>query len=81
LHSGWDVRLINALNGMVGPRAADAVKGIMSNAKARPQTGNIAGIVGLLVTAFGASIARVKPSGQWMRTRAHALALRLAFCW
>ncbi len=92
LHSGWDARLLDALNGMVGPRAADAVKGIMDSAKARPQTGNIAGIIGLLVTLFGASavfaqlqgtlnrVWRVKPKpgaavGQWVRTRAHALAL------
>jgi membrane protein len=92
LHSGWDVRLLDALNGMVGPSAAGAVKGIMDSARARPQTGNIAGIIGLLVTLFGASavfaqlqgtlnrVWRVKPKpgaavGQWMRTRAHALAL------
>lgn len=92
LHSGWDARLIDALNNMVGPRAADAVKGIITSAKSQPHTGKVAGIIGLLVTLFGASavfaqlqgtlnrVWRVKPRpgaavGQWVRTRAHALAL------
>jgi len=55
LHSGWDQQLINSLNEMVGPRAAGAVKGVMDNAKERPQAGNIAGIIGLVVTMMGAS--------------------------
>lgn len=92
LHSGWDARLIDALNNMVGPRAADAVGGIIASAKSQPHTGKVAGIIGLLVTLFGASavfaqlqgtlnrVWRVKPRpgaavGQWVRTRAHALAL------
>ncbi len=55
LHSGWDKQLIDALTGMVGPRAADAVKGVMDNARERPQVGNLAGLVGLVVTLLGAS--------------------------
>jgi membrane protein len=33
LHSGWDTKLVDMLNGMIGPRAADAVKAVMANAK------------------------------------------------
>ena len=55
LHSGWDQRLIASLTGMVGPRAADAVKNVMDNAKERPHVGNIAGLIGLVVTMMGAS--------------------------
>ena len=55
LHSGWDTKLLDMLNGMLGPRAADAVKAVMANAKERPQVGNIAGLVGLGVTLIGAS--------------------------
>lgn len=55
LHSGWDTRLIDSLNGIVGSRAAEAVQGVMDNARARPQTGSIAGLIGLGVTLFGAS--------------------------
>lgn len=55
LHSGWDTKLLDMLNGMIGPRAAGAVKAVMDNAKERPQVGNIAGLVGLVVTLIGAS--------------------------
>jgi membrane protein len=55
LHSGWDTKLVDMLNGMLGPRAADAVKAVMANAKERPHVGNIAGLVGLVVTLMGAS--------------------------
>ncbi len=55
LHSGWDKQLIDSLTGMVGPRAADAVQSVMNNAKERPHVGNIAGLIGLVVTLIGAS--------------------------
>lgn len=55
LHSGWDQRLIDTLTGMLGSRAAEAVKAVMDNAKARPQVGHFAGLVGLAVTLMGAS--------------------------
>lgn len=55
LHNGWDKQLIDSLTAMVGPRAADAVKSVMDNAKERPQVGNIAGLIGLVVTLMGAS--------------------------
>ncbi|MEP7187275.1 MAG: YihY/virulence factor BrkB family protein [Rhodanobacter sp.] len=55
LHSGWDKQLIDSLTGMVGPRAADAVQSVMNNAKERPHIGNIAGLIGLVVTLIGAS--------------------------
>ncbi|MDQ6645985.1 MAG: YihY/virulence factor BrkB family protein [Pseudomonadota bacterium] len=55
LHSGWDQRLIDTLTGMLGSRAAEAVKNVMDNAKARPHVGNIAGLIGLVVTLIGAS--------------------------
>ncbi len=40
---------------MVGSRAGEAVKSVMDNAKERPHVGNIAGLVGLVVTLMGAS--------------------------
>lgn len=55
LHSGWDKQLIDSLTGMVGPRAADAVQSVMNNAKERPHVGNIAGLIGLVITLIGAS--------------------------
>lgn len=55
LHRGWDSQLINSLNGIVGSRAAEAVQGVMDNARARPHTGSIAGWISLGVTLFGAS--------------------------
>lgn len=55
LHSGWESQLLVSLRGMVGPRAADAVTVVMENAKTQPHTGNIAGVIGLLVTLVGAS--------------------------
>lgn len=55
LHSGWDKQLIDLLTGMVGPRAAEAVNGVMDSAKERPHIGNIAGVIGLIVTLIGAS--------------------------
>lgn len=55
LHSGWDKQLVDSLTSLVGPRAADAVAGVMDNAKERPQVGNFAGVIGLVVTLIGAS--------------------------
>jgi membrane protein len=43
------------MTGMVGWRAADAVAGVMDNAKERPQVGNFAGVIDLVVTLIGAS--------------------------
>ena len=55
LHSGWDTQLIDSLTGMVGPRAAGAVESVMDSAKERPHIGNVAGLIGLVVTLIGAS--------------------------
>jgi membrane protein len=55
LHSGWERQLLGTLRGMAGPRAADAVNTVVESAKARPHTGKLAGLIGVLVTLVGAS--------------------------
>lgn len=55
LRPEWQTALIDNLNGMVGPRAADAVKLVIDNAKQKPGVGSWAGLVGLAVTLVGAS--------------------------
>ena len=56
MHNGWDTRLVNSISAMVGPRAAGAVQGVIDNARERPHVGSIAGLIGLGVTLFGASV-------------------------
>lgn len=55
LHTGWEQQLLASLQGMAGPRAADAVSAVVESARTRPNTGNIAGLIGLLVTVLVAS--------------------------
>lgn len=55
LRPEWQVQMIDGLNHMVGPRAADATKLVIDNAKQKPGVGSMAGIIGLVVTLIGAS--------------------------
>ncbi|MEO7073595.1 MAG: YihY/virulence factor BrkB family protein, partial [Rhodanobacter sp.] len=55
LHSEWQQQLADMLTGMVGARASDAVQAVISSAREHPHAGNIAGVVGLVVTVVGAS--------------------------
>lgn len=55
LRAGWQAQLDQTLTEMMGDKAAQAVVLIVNNAKAQPKLGNIAGIIGLIVTFFSAS--------------------------
>jgi membrane protein len=51
----WQAQLDQVLTNMMGDRAAQAVILIVNNAKSRPTLGNVAGIIGLVITMFSAS--------------------------
>ncbi len=55
LHSEWQQQLAASLTGMIGAQAADAVQAVINSARDHPHGGNIADLVGLGVTLFGAS--------------------------
>lgn len=55
LHSEWQQQLAASLTGMIGTQASDAVQAVITSAREHPHGGNIAGLVGLGVTLFGAS--------------------------
>jgi membrane protein len=55
LQPAWQQQLVGSINSLVGTRASDAVRLVISNAEQRPQLGNWAGILGLLVSLIGAS--------------------------
>jgi len=55
LQPDWQAKLAGSLNSLVGPRAADAVKLVIANAKERPRFGTWAGWLGIGVTLFSAS--------------------------
>jgi membrane protein len=55
LHPGWQQQLSEALTTVVGDRAAEAMNGVIQSAKSHPKLGDIAGIIGVGVTIFGAS--------------------------
>ena len=55
LRPEWQTQLIDSLNGLVGPRASDAVRLVIENAKQKPSVGSMAGVIGLGVTLVGAS--------------------------
>lgn len=55
LHSEWQQQLSASLTGMIGVQASDAVQAVITSARKHPHGGNIAGLVGLGVTLFGAS--------------------------
>lgn len=55
LHPAWQGELSEALARVVGQRAAEALDGVIASAESHPKLGNIAGIIGIVVTVFGAS--------------------------
>lgn len=55
LQPAWQAQLVGSLNGLVGSRAADAVKLVIANAQERPRFGTWAGWLGIGVTLFSAS--------------------------
>ena len=48
-------RLVSEAVDVVGPQAGEAVRTVIANAESEPSLGSIAGIVGLVTLAFGAS--------------------------
>lgn len=55
LHSDGQQQLATMLTGMIGPSAADAIQAVVTSAREHPHGGNIAGLVGIVVTLVGAS--------------------------
>ncbi|NID15140.1 YihY/virulence factor BrkB family protein [Luteibacter yeojuensis] len=55
LHPAWRGELSVALAGVVGERAAEALNVVIDSAKSHPKLGDLAGIIGIGVTLFGAS--------------------------
>ncbi|HEY4143691.1 YihY/virulence factor BrkB family protein [Pinirhizobacter sp.] len=55
LRPEWQQQMIDGLNQMVGPRAAETTRLVLDNARQRPGVGSMAGIIGLFVTLVGAS--------------------------
>ncbi len=55
LNGDWQQQLAASLTGMIGSQASDAVQAVITSAREHPHGGNIAGLVGLGVTLFGAS--------------------------
>lgn len=55
LNPDWQNQLSDALANVVGTRASEALDGVIKSAKAHPRLGDIAGVVGIGVTLFGAS--------------------------
>ncbi|MBE1161817.1 YihY/virulence factor BrkB family protein [Dyella acidiphila] len=51
----WQPELAGALTGMMGSKAAATIVSVVNSAKSRPETGNIAGLIGIAVTLFSAS--------------------------
>lgn len=55
LHSDGQQQLATMLTGMIGARSADAVQAVVTSAREHSHEGNIAGLVGIVVTLVGAS--------------------------
>lgn len=55
LHPAWRDQLSQTLGSVVGAKAAEALNTVITSAKTHPRLGDIAGIIGLGVTLFGAS--------------------------
>ncbi|MGY3038422.1 membrane protein [Rhodanobacter sp. TND4EL1] len=55
LHSDGQQQLAEMLTGMIGTRASEAIQAVVASAREHPHGGNIAGMVGIGVTLFGAS--------------------------
>lgn len=56
LRPEWQQQLTDGLAGILGEKAAGAITLVLQNAKSRPTLGNVAGVVGLLITLFSASV-------------------------
>lgn len=55
LRPEWQQQLTDGLAEMLGEKAAGAITLVVQNAKSTPTLGNVAGVVGLLITVFSAS--------------------------
>ena len=55
LHSGGQQQLAATLTAMIGPSATDAIQAVLTSAQQHPRGGNIAGLIGIVVTLVGAS--------------------------
>lgn len=55
LHNDGQQQLTTMLTGMIGTRAADAIQAVVTSAREHPHGGNIAGLIGIVVTLVGAS--------------------------
>ncbi len=55
LHSDGQQQLAASLTGMVGSSAAEAIQAVVTSAREHPHGGNVAGLVGIVVTLIGAS--------------------------
>lgn len=56
LRPEWQAQLTDGLASMLGEKAAGATALVLENAESKPTLGNIAGIVGLCITLFSASV-------------------------
>jgi membrane protein len=56
LRPEWQQQLTDGLAGILGEKAAGAITLVLQNAKSSPTLGNVAGVVGLLITLFSASV-------------------------
>lgn len=52
----WQQQMTDALSTILGAKASGAISLVVKNATSKPTLGNIAGIVGLLITLFSASV-------------------------
>ena len=55
LHADGQQQLATMLTGMIGSGAADAIQAVVNSAREHPHGGNIAGLIGIVVTLVGAS--------------------------
>jgi len=56
LEPRWQGQLVDGLASMVGDKAAGALTLVLHNARSTPTLGNVAGVVGLGITLFSASV-------------------------
>ena len=55
IQPAWLESILGMLSGVVGTRAAGAINDIVKSARAHPQLGNVAGLIGTGITLFSAS--------------------------
>lgn len=55
LRPEWQQQLTDGLTVVLGEKAAGAINLVVQNAQSKPRLGNIAGVVGLVITLFSAS--------------------------